>query len=249
MVRLNFAHRASLGPSALWFTAPNVPLVVHARVPGVVQTLFTAAIRIPSPCPQRARDLARKRLAEKLDQPCVEHAQILRLAHAVALIGEHQRLVGHMRAPERFLDHAHILRRHVGIVGALHDEEAALDAVDIVDGRALAIALGRHGRAAAHHLLAVGADVRPGRLVVDHEVGDAAPRGIAAIGGAGDADAAGPGDAARDHRLDAGADVVLLEPAPSGLADRLAEGDAEAGAAAVVGIEHAEARGDGALDE
>src|SRR5713101_5990249 len=101
MVRLNFAHRASLGPSALWFTAPNVPHVVHARVPGVVQTLFAAAIRIPSPRPQRARDLARKRLAEKLDQPRIEHAQILRLAQAVALAGEHQRIVRHARALER----------------------------------------------------------------------------------------------------------------------------------------------------
>src|SRR6185437_11436441 len=50
-------------------------------------------------------------------------------------------------------------------------------------------------------------------------------------------------------RLDAGADVVLLEPTPAGLADRLAEQDAEAGRAAVIGIEHAEAGIDRALDE
>src|SRR5229473_8105160 len=79
-------------------------------------------------------------------------------------------------ALERGLHHAHILRRHVGVVGALHDEEAARDALDGVDGRALAVALGRHGRAAAHHLLAVGADVGPRRLVVDDEVGHAADR-------------------------------------------------------------------------
>src|SRR5258708_33311953 len=101
MVRLNFAHRASLGPSASTCegnpsrgsdqpVATSVPADPQGGLRrtvtpnGVVQTLFTAAIRIPSPCPQRARDLARKRLAEKLDQPCVEHAQILRLAHAVA---------------------------------------------------------------------------------------------------------------------------------------------------------------------
>src|SRR6185437_8651956 len=46
------------------------------------------------------------------------------------------RLIRHARALQRRLHHAQILRRDVGVAGALHDEEARLDAVDIVDGRA-----------------------------------------------------------------------------------------------------------------
>src|SRR6185437_2011302 len=57
--------------------------------------------------------------------------------------------------PTTAFHHAQIRRRDVVVVRALHDEEARFDAVDVMDGRALAAALGRHGGAAAHHLLAV----------------------------------------------------------------------------------------------
>ena len=73
------------------------------------------------------------------------------------------------------------------------------------------------------------------------EAGDRVPRRIAAIGEAGDADPPARRLAGGDQRLDPGADVLLLAPAPAVLLDRLAEGMAEAGRAAVVGIQHGEA--------
>src|SRR6185436_12218467 len=111
------------------------------------------------------------------------------------------------------------------------------------------------------HLLAVGPEIRARGRVVEDEVGhpadrrrggenlgrparDRAPARIAAVAGAGDPDAAGPRDALADQVLDPAADVVLLEAAPERGLNLLAEGEAEAGRAAVVGVEHIEARAD-----
>src|SRR5690606_2784109 len=92
------------------------------------------------------------------------------------------------------------------------------------------------------------ADRRGGGNQIACRAGDGAPRGIAAIRDAADADPPALGDAGVDQRLDPGADVVLLAPAPAVLLDRLAEFDTVAGAAAVVGIEDVEAAGNQKLD-
>src|SRR5579883_2721047 len=105
--------------------------------------------------------------AEEADQPLVEKGKVLRLADAVPLIGEKQRLVRNARRLQRRLDGMQVLGRDIRIVHALHDEEPRLDARDEMDGRALAIALRHLLGAAAQHLLDVGAEVGTGRAVVD----------------------------------------------------------------------------------
>ena len=175
----------------------------------------------------------------------------------MAFVFEDQHLVRHPGGVEGLAHRGQVLGGDVGVERALDDEEPPLDVADVVHRRALAVALGHLLGASAQHLLRVGAQVGAGAVVVDHQVGHAAdgrgrghqlargvgdlpPARVAAVGGAGHAHPARLGQPRGHQGLDAGADVVLLEPAPAGLLDLLLERQPVAGRAAVVGQEDVE---------
>ena len=59
----------------------------------------------------------------------------------MALVLEGQHLMGDLRPLPGAAHRGQILRRHIGIAHALDDQQPALDVVDEMDGRALAVAL------------------------------------------------------------------------------------------------------------
>src|SRR3990172_7519903 len=195
---------------------------------------------------------------EELRQPQIERLLVLGPRDAVPLVLEGQHLEFDV-VPLQGVGHdPDVFRRDVRVLQTLHDEQPALDIRHEVDRRPFVIFFGSLIRPAAHHLLAVRAQVGARRVVVDgqignaanrrgrggevlREAGDGAPRRVAAVRRAGHADLALLGDACCNQRLYAGPYIVLLAPAPAVDLDRLAEGQAEAGAAAIVRIEHVEA--------
>src|ERR671917_601487 len=109
---------------------------------------------------------------------------------------------------------------------------SALTKTSTFSGVTFVVAVRDLVRGAAHHLLAVGAEVRAGGAVIDYEVGHAAdgggggddlrrvvrdrpPRRVAAVGGPGDPDAARCGDAGLDQGPYPGLYILLLPAAPA----------------------------------
>src|SRR3712207_3667250 len=194
---------------------------------------------------------------EEICEALVEELQVLRTGDPVAFVLEGEEFVGDAEFFEGFRGDADVIRGYVWVLQALHDQESSANVVDEVYRRAFPVAFRDLIGGAAHHLLAVGTEVRSGGLIVHDEVRHAADRGgcgdylrrvvrdrpprrVSAVGGAGDADSARTGDAGVDKRLDAAPYVLLFPPTPAILLYRLLKRQAEPGAPPIVRDQHVE---------